>query len=261
MLRTIPLLLLLLLTGCATSPLGRSQLKFLPDEDMTQMGITAFSEVKQQSPEVRDPGTRRYVTCVADHITGALAGAGPRQWEVAVFRNDEPNAFALPGGKIGVYTGILSVAENQHQLATVIAHEVAHVIAEHPNERVSTTYATQIGVDLVGTLATGEGGAHSELMGLLGVGAQYGFLLPFTRTQESEADLLGLDLMAKAGFNPRESVRFWQNMQRAGGSDTPEFLSTHPSGNTRMADLNNRMGQAVTLYDEARARGRRPRCD
>jgi predicted Zn-dependent protease len=180
-----------------------------------------------------------------------------RGWEVQVFADDDANAFALPGGKIGVYTGLLKVARTQDQLAAVIGHEVAHVLSRHANERVSTAYTAEAALTAVGT----SGIVSPQLMGLMGLGAQVGVLLPFSRTQESEADILGLDLMARAGFDPRQSIALWQNMNasRKGGAP-PEFMSTHPSDATRMSKLNARMPHAMSLYQAAQAGGRRPRC-
>lgn len=245
--------------ACSTSPLGRKQLTLLPEGQLAEMGAAAFQQVKAEKQAVEAPAVVGYVRCITDHITAQLDN-GPKDWDVQVFRDDEPNAFALPGGKVGVFTGILDVAKNQSQLATVIAHEIAHVVADHPNERVSTTYATQAGLDLVQAIVTG-GEDGQNLAGLLGLGAQVGVILPFTRQQESEADLYGLDLMARAGFDPRESVDFWQNMQQASeGGAPPEFLSTHPSGETRVRDLRGRMDRATRLFNQARAAGRTPDC-
>ncbi|MGD8875104.1 MAG: M48 family metallopeptidase, partial [Gammaproteobacteria bacterium] len=181
-------------------------------------------------------------------------------WEVVVFNDSDANAFALPGGKIGVYTGLLKVAENQDQLATVIGHEVAHVLARHSNERVSQKFAVEQGLSLISAIANPQSGTGQTLMGLLGVGAQYGVLMPYSRIQESEADILGLDLMARAGFDPRESTRLWINMGRAGGGQPPEFLSTHPSHSTRISDLNAHMPVALQLQSRARQQGKRPVC-
>ena len=251
-----------LLVACATSPLGRRQLQLFPHAQMVEMGATAYSKVKQETPIDRDPQVNRYVECVARAITSQLGSRGnlPSSWEVTVFRENEANAFALPGGKIGVYSGLLKVAETQGQLATVIGHEVAHVLSGHANERVSTTFATQTGLDLIAVLAGGSSADRQNLMGLLGLGAQVGVLLPFSRAQESEADLLGLDLMARAGFDPHQSVALWKNMERQGGGSPPAFLSTHPSHDTRIRDLERRMPHAVKLYQEARAAGRVPQC-
>lgn len=247
------------LVACATSPLGRKQLVLFPDEQLNEMGGAAYAQAKQETPPSTDVGANNYVNCVASAVT-AVAGSGPKQWEVTVFNKDEVNAFALPGGKIGVYTGLLKVAKNQDQLAAVISHEVAHVLAKHGNERVSTTYATQTGLELVQAMAGGASQDKSNLMALLGIGAQVGVILPFSRTQETEADLLGLDLMAKAGFDPRASVDLWKNMIAASGNGGPVFLSTHPASTTRIKDLENRMPKTLPLYEQARGQGRIPRC-
>lgn len=237
------------LTACATSPLGRDQLILFPQDEVEQMGAAAFQELKASTETSSDSDAGAYVRCVAGAITGSSDIGG--EWEVQVFDDDQVNAFALPGGKIGVYEGLLSVAENQHQLATVIAHEISHVIAQHSNERISTQYATSAGLDLIGAVAGQETPLKRTLFGLLGVGAQVGVLLPFSRSQESEADLLGLELMAKAGFDPRESVDLWRNMMRSGGDAPPEFLSTHPSGETRIRALQEEMPEALALAERA----------
>ncbi len=187
-----------LIVSCALSPTGHPQLRLFPESQMAEMGATAFQETKKETPETQDPKLKKYVTCVANAITKQVDPT--TNWEVTVFKSDQVNAFALPGGKIGVYTGLLKVAENQDQLATVLGHEVAHVIAHHGNARVSTTYATEAGLQVVQVLAGGASPAKQQLLGLLGVGAQVGVLLPYGRSQESEADILGLDYMAKAGF-------------------------------------------------------------
>ena len=247
---------LVLLAGCATSPTGRSQLVLMPESEINQMGLQAFTTIKKETRIDHNTTTNRYVQCVAQAITRETGG----KWEVVVFSDADANAFALPGGKIGVYTGMLKVAENQDQLATVIGHEVAHVLAKHSNERVSQKFAVEQGLGLINALANPQSGTGQTLMGLLGVGAQYGILMPYSRIQESEADILGLDLMAKAGFDPRQSTRLWVNMGRAGGGQPPEFLSTHPSRNTRISELNQHMPVALQLQARARQQGKRPNC-
>ena len=152
------------------------------------------------------------------------------------------------------------MARSQDQLATVLGHEVAHVLAEHGNERVSTAFAAQTGVDLVAAISGSSTPEQQQLLGLLGLGAQVGVLLPFSRAQESEADSLGLDLMARAGFEPRESIQLWKNMSEAGGGQPPEFLSTHPSHGSRIQSLEARMSGARALSEQARAQGRHPAC-
>jgi predicted Zn-dependent protease len=247
---------LALQVGCATSPTGRSQLVLMPENEINQMGLQAFTTIKQETKVERSAVTNRYVQCVAQAITREVGG----NWEVVVFNDTDVNAFALPGGKIGVYTGLLKVTENQDQLATVIGHEVAHVLAHHSNERVSQKFAVEQGLALINAIANPQSGTGQTLMGLLGVGAQYGVLMPYSRIQESEADILGLDLMAKAGFDPRQSTRLWVNMGRAGGGQPPEFLSTHPSHSSRISDLNRHMQVALQLQSRARQQGKRPAC-
>lgn len=254
-------LLLALLASCATSPLGRSQLVLFPESEMSQMGVAAYQDIRQKTPEAASGSTNRYVQCVSEHIVRALPSGNPDEWEVTVFDQDQANAFALPGGKIGVYTGLLKVAENQDQLATVIGHEVAHVLARHSNERVSTATLTQTGIQLAQVAAGSASPMKQQLFGLLGLGAQVGVILPFGRKQESEADLLGLDLMANAGFDPRASVRLWQNMAAAsGGKSQPEFMSTHPSSDRRIDQLNERIPSAMKLSLAARQSGKTPDC-
>ncbi len=254
--RIIPLALVGLVAACATSPLGRSQLTLFPEAEMEKMGVAAYDKIKQESPQSTDAAVNRYVRCVADAISAEVRGG--QAWEVTVFRDDTANAFALPGGKIGVHTGLLEVARNQDQLATVIGHEVAHVLANHSNERVSTAYATQTGLQIVEALGGSASPMQRQLLGLLGAGAQVGIVLPYGRAQESEADLLGLDLMAKAGFDPSESVELWVNMSKAGGPQPPEFLSTHPANQTRIDALRQRVPHAQELQTQARAQ--RPNC-
>ena len=249
------------LAACATSPLGRTQLVLFPKSEMNAMGLAAYDQLKRETPISQDAATAAYVRCVADAITAELPpGAEPTTWEVTLFEEPSANAFALPGGKIGVHTGLLVVATNQEQLATVLGHEVAHVLARHSNERVSTQYAAQAGLQMAQALSGGPSPEQQQLMGLLGVGAQYGILLPYGRAQEKEADLLGLDLMARAGFDPTESVKLWENMSQMGGEAPPEILSTHPANATRIAELDRRIPQALPEYEKARAAGKKPAC-
>jgi len=255
------LLALVLVAACVTSPLGRRQLKLMPEDQMTTMGLAAYDQISKETPVSTDPVLNAYVVCVANAITGALTdGEAPLAWEVRVFDVDAPNAFALPGGKIGVNRGLLRVAKNQDQLATVLAHEVAHVLAGHSNERISAQYATQGALAVASAVTDPANPKHQQAIALLGAGAQIGVLLPYGRTHESEADLLGLDLMSRAGFDPRQSVELWRNMAAAGGQQPPEFLSTHPSHQTRIQNLEARIPQDLPVYEEARRSGRAPNC-
>ncbi|MAS11425.1 M48 family metallopeptidase [Salinisphaera sp.] len=247
--RILAAALLLLLVACATSPTGRNQLKLFSSEKIAQMGVQSYQQMKQEEPIDTGTADNRYVKCVADAITRVTGG----DWEVTVFKDDQVNAFALPGGKIGVYSGLLDVAKSDDQLAAVIGHEVGHVLAEHGNERVSQQAATQGGLQVVSAFLGGSGGGAGSqaVMSALGLGAQVGILLPFSRAQESEADTVGLELMARAGFDPRESVALWQNMAAAGGEKPAEFMSTHPSNETRINNLQSHMNQAMQLYQQA----------
>ena len=260
--RVVVLALAGLVVACATSPLGRRQLAIVPDAEMNALGVQAFDQMKSDIPRSTDPRVNRFVACVADAVTGSLSGAwAGRSWEVVVFEEGSANAFALPGGKIGVHTGLLKVARDQDQLATVIGHEVAHVVANHSNERVSQQVVAQGGLQAAEAMMGGANTPGKQLlMGAFGLGAQYGVLLPYGRTQENEADLLGLDLMAKAGFDPSASVALWRNMGAAGGAQPPEWASTHPSHATRIAELERRIPSARRLAEQARAAGRTPRC-
>jgi len=255
------------LLACGTaligsSPLGRTQLRLFPASEMEAMGIQAFEQVKQELPVSHDERVIRTVTCVARAVTAEARGpAAPKGWEVTVFEEASANAFALPGGKIGVHSGLLSVAKDAPQLATVLGHEVAHVLAEHGNERASTAFVAQSGLQIIESLSGPESAMRSQAMAVLGLGTQVGVLLPFSRAQEREADLMGLDLMAAAGFDPRASVVLWQNMSRAGGATPPEFLSTHPSHASRIWELEDRIPAANAIYERARASGKRPRCE
>ncbi len=249
-----------LVAGCATSPLGRKQLMLFSNSDMEQMGISAYQEMKQKQPLSTAPEVNQYVNCVANSITSTLNS--DLQWEVNVFKDDTANAFALPGAKIGVNTGLLTIAQTPDQLASVIGHEVGHVLAHHGNERMSIQAAQNTGLTLANVLAASSDSQLGQMsLGLLGLGAQFGVTLPFSRKHESEADLIGLNLMAKAGFDPRQSVVLWENMASASnGQQPPEFMSTHPANATRIRDLQAHMNEAMNLYQQAQAAGIKPEC-
>ncbi|EDY85421.1 peptidase M48, Ste24p [gamma proteobacterium HTCC5015] len=224
---------------------------------MQQMGATSYQQIKQSRTLSNNARDQRYVRCVASAITDAMGGGN---WEVNLFADDTANAFALPGGKIGVHTGLLDVAQTPDQLAAVLGHEVGHVIAHHSNERMSIQFATQTGGQLLQALS-GEPSPEKQLLfAALGIGAQVGVQLPFSRKHESESDLIGLELMAKAGFDPRASVTLWQNMAKQGGEKPPEFLSTHPSNETRIQELSQNMNKALPLYRKAKQSGETPNC-
>lgn len=252
---------LVVMVGCSSSPTGRKQFAVLPDSQMNEMGIQSFTEMKKEIPASSDAKLREYVQCVADSLIAVLPDKYRKQdWEVVLFNDEQVNAFALPGYKVGIYTGLLTVAENQSQLAAVVGHELAHVIARHGNERVSTQLATSQALALGYQLSGEESPEKIAIFQALGIGAQVGIILPFSRTHESEADLLGLSYMAKAGFDPRESVQLWRNMSAGGESKAPELLSTHPSNSTRIKDLQANLSKNLPIFEALVAQNKEAKC-
>jgi predicted Zn-dependent protease len=259
------ILISLVLASCSTSPTGRRQMTIMPEGQLASMGAQSFEELKKKTPIEKDPRINAYVKCITDPIlkaTGPVEGVS--SWEVVVFKDKQVNAFALPGGKIGVYTGIIKIATTPDQLAAVLGHEVGHVMAKHGNERVSQGMASQIA--LAGTaIALGKDGKLDKksqmIVAGLGVGMQFGVLLPFSRTHESEADVIGLELMSKAGFNPEDSVQLWKNMAKAsGGKQPPQWMSTHPSNQTRIDNLTKNIPKYAPYYQKIVQKGDAPEC-
>ncbi|QSB01837.1 M48 family metallopeptidase [Methylomonas sp. EFPC1] len=247
----------LALAACATSPTGRSQFIYMSDNQVDQMGLQSFSDMKSKNPITQNPRYSQFASCVAQAITQQTGG----QWEVVVFEDETLNAFALPGNKIGVHTGLINLVDNQDQLAAVIGHEVGHVLARHSNERLSQETAVSTGLSMVQAVSQPQTALGQTALGLLGVGAQYGVILPFSRVHETEADTIGVDLMAKAGFDPRQSVNLWLKMDKAAQGGQPiEFMSTHPSHGSRIENLNQHMNQALQMQQQARNNGRQPHC-
>mgnify|MGYP001216906023 CR=1 FL=1 len=249
--------LLILLTSCASSPLKRRQVVLYSDAEMSRQGEQAYRQIQQETPISSSARDTDYVQCVADHVIAALNDEDrvSAVWEVTVFDQDQANAFALPGGKIGVYNGLFDTAVNQDQLAAVIAHEVGHVLADHSNERASQSTIRNVGVAAAQIL-----GASSTALQVLNSATQYGIFLPFNRTQESEADSIGVLLMARAGFDPASSITLWENMSVGAGPSPPELLSTHPSPSSRIEDLKTRLADATPLFQAARESGLSPDC-
>ncbi len=253
----------LLVQACSTSPTGRSQMIFRSDTELAAEASRQFAEMRASIPLETDRATIDYVHCVATAIVDVLDPEyRSLDWDMAIFDHEAVNAFAMPGGKIGVMTGILEAADNQDRLAAVIGHEIAHVTARHSNERASRSPVANVGIQVAAVLlGGGHSGATYTAYEALNAGAALGIMLPFSRAQESEADVIGLEFMARAGFDPRESVALWQNMSAAtGGKKEAEFLSTHPSSDKRIDALVSQFGPTLALYNEARASGRTPGC-
>ncbi len=253
------LALSLLAAACTVSPTGRQQLMMMSPQQMDAMGTQAFAQMKRSQPLAHDARAEHTVRCIADALIRVLPD-DPRRWEIAVFQDRTPNAFALPGAKIGVNTGMLATARTPDQLAAVIGHEIGHVLAQHANERASQKAAVGLGLQVAQAAAGASGGVPAGTMELLGLGAQVGVLLPFSREHESEADTLGLALMARAGYDPRQAVALWQAMGANDQGAPPEFLSTHPSDATRIRQIAAKLPQVMPAYEQARARGLPPKC-
>jgi predicted Zn-dependent protease len=252
-----------IVAGCETVPYtDRSHVVVIPESQAAQMGEQAFQQIlsdpkvqRSQSPEEQEAVKRvaERIIQAAKHSKFAET-ANTFNWEVIVIKEDQTkNAFALPGGKIAVYTGIFPVAKNDAGLAAILGHEVVHALARHASERMSQEVLAQAGLTAaaVGLGTTGTGPvAGQAAMAALGLGTKVGVLLPFSRTHESEADYIGLLLSATAGYDPQEAVRVWQRMQQESEGAPPEFLSTHPSHETRINRLEKAMPEALKLYQK-----------
>ncbi len=252
---------LLVILSCATVPVtGRSSLHILPDSEVASMSLQQYSEVLKTSKLSNDTAKVQMVRRVGTRIARAseefMREAGMEseiknyQWEFNVIQDDKTvNAWCMPGGKVGVYTGILPVTRDETGLAVVMGHEVAHAIAKHGNERMSQGLLAQLGaVGLSVALSTQPGPTSDIFMAAYGVGTNVGILLPYSRIHESEADRIGLSLMARAGYDPRAAVPFWQRMNEKGGSKPPEFLSTHPAPETRIKQIEALVPEAMRYY-------------
>lgn len=240
----------LLLAGCSTVPVtGRSQLLMVSEQQELRMGLTSFREILEKEKLNTDPLVNERVQRIGRRIAAAT-GRTDYQWEFKVIENDKTvNAFCLPGGKVAVYTGLLPVAQDDAGLAAVIAHEVAHAIARHGGERLSQEMVVA-GLTAATVMATSDSSRRDLYAGLLGAGAAVGFLLPYSRLHESEADRMGLIYMAKAGYDPRAALALWQRMaaQAKGKSKPPEWLSTHPADETRIRQIERWLPEALSHY-------------
>jgi predicted Zn-dependent protease len=242
--------LTILVAACATAPFtGRRQLLLTSEGTETRMGYQAFQQVKHHYKICRDPALNAEVTRVGKRIAAA-AHRPDYRWEFVVFDSKEANAFCLPGGKVGVFTGILKYTKNEGGLATVISHEVAHALARHAGERLSQSMLAQVGgIGLGAALGGMSPVAGQAIMEGYSLGTQLGILLPYSRTQEYEADHIGLILMAKAGYDPEQALEFWQRMMvKDKDVKLPQFLSTHPNDATRLRELRAFLPEARKYY-------------
>lgn len=261
-LRPLWLFALLLIVACSTVPItGRQQLNLIPQESILSMSSQQYDQFLDQHDVIRNTEAAQVVEEVGKNIAAAVERymqehnmsqqIADYNWEFNLVKDDQINAFAMPGGKVVVYSGILDVAKSRAGLATVMSHEIAHVIANHGSERMSQGLLAQFGgVALAQALQTKPAATQQLFMTAYGLGAQVGVLLPYSRLQESEADRLGLIFMAMAGYDPREAVDFWKRMAAAKqGAQPPEFLSTHPADQTRIKNLEKLLPEAMKYYN------------
>lgn len=249
----------LVVRGCQEGPFGRRQIVAMNAQQEAALGAQAFQEVLSEGQPVGGPLndavrqiTERLAKATQDEGFLRIVKQKPQEmeWEVRVLRSKEVNAFCLPGGKMVVYTGIVPVAETNAGLAVVMGHEISHALAHHGAERMAQQQIAQIGVTAAGaSLGDLDPQQRLQVMQVLNAGAKFG-ILSYSRKHESEADHMGLLLMAAAGYDPRESTRFWERMAKmSGGRSPPEFMSTHPSHETRISDLNGWIPDALPLYE------------
>jgi metalloendopeptidase OMA1, mitochondrial len=246
--------------GCQQGPFGRRQVVALNSQEEAALGAQAFQKVLAESTVVSNGDIVRAVDRVGKRLEASAANPDVLQalrlrpqefdWEIKVIRSDQVNAFCLPGGKVVVYTGIVPIAKTEAGLATVMGHEIGHALAHHGAERMAQQQMVAIGQQSVaGSLSDMDPRNQRAVLGLLGAGSQVGFLLPFSRKHESEADHIGLLLMAGAGYDPHQASAFWGRMEEMAGSrKASEFMSTHPSHEHRARDLEAWLPEALPLY-------------
>lgn len=243
---------------------GRNQLNLIPESEVQAMAFTEYKEFLSTNKVVENTNkdavmVNRAGSRIIEAIRKYYAEKGLSKelenfnWEVNLVSNNEPNAWCMPGGKIVVYTGILTYTQNEASLAVVMGHEIAHALARHGNERMSQGLVQQLGgVALSAAISSKPEQTRNIFMTSYGIGSNVGVMLPFSRKNELEADKLGLMFSALAGYDPREAIGFWQRMAKAGGSKPPEFLSTHPADETRIQELQKIMDNTVANYYKPR---------
>ena len=256
------LALLLILTGCSTVPItGRQQFDLIPDDQMMAMSYQQYGEFLKANPASTDQEKTAMVKRVggriqiaveqyfADH--GMSNQLSDYQWEFNLIESEDVNAWAMPGGKVVVYSGLLPVAQDETGLVVVMGHEIAHAVAKHGDERMSYALAAQMGGMILSEALESQPEKTQQLwLSAYGLGAQLGVMLPYSRLHENEADHLGLIFMAMAGYNPNGAIAFWERMAaQKEGVAPPEFLSTHPSDETRINNLKKLIPEAMQYYN------------
>ena len=249
----------LLFSGCGAVPLtGRRQVLLVSDQEIFQAGLVQYNEYlagatlssdKTSTSIVKNVGTKLAVATESYlHANGYESEISNFAWEFNLVKDTQVNAFCMPGGKIVVYEGLLTVAKTEAELAVVLGHEIAHAVAKHSNERMSQQILAEYGMAILsGALSKKSAAVQETATTVFGLGAQLGMMLPYSRKHEYEADYMGIVFMEIAGYDSAAAVEFWQKMASLGGSSVPEFLSTHPSDAKRIANLQKNMEQAKVV--------------
>ncbi|MDR1699089.1 MAG: M48 family metallopeptidase [Prevotellaceae bacterium] len=253
----------MLLTACSTVPLtGRKQLSLVPNAEVLSLSARQYGDFIKQTPLSNDVAGRAAVERVGKRIqaaveqylkqTGQLALLEGYAWEFKLVQGKDVNAFCMPGGKVVFYDGIMPFTQNDAGIATVMGHEIAHAIARHGNERMSQQLVAQLGSAATAVAVSGKSETTQAIANtVFGAGAQFGVLLPYSRKHELEADHLGMIFMAMAGYNPNEAIAFWQRMAAHGGANVAEFMSTHPSDDTRIREMKKALPEAMKYYKKS----------
>jgi len=256
----ITIVLALVVFACSTVPItGRKQLSLIPASQMLSMSYSEYDGFLKSNKLSTNQEQIRLVKKVGGRIQKAVESYFAQKglsdqlkdykWEFNLVESEEVNAWCMPGGKVVVYTGILPVTQNEVGLAVVLGHEISHAVAQHGSERMSQGLLAQLGGQALSVALQNKPEQTKQLwMSVYGAGSQVGVLLPYSRTNESEADHLGLIFMSMAGYDPNEAVTFWQRMAASGGQKPPEFLSTHPADETRIADIKKEIPEAMQYY-------------
>ena len=265
---TIACAILIMLSACATVPItGRKQMNLLPSSTMAEMGFANYGEFLKTNPVSTNRSAAGQVKQVGEKISSAvekfMKSKGMESelkyydWEFNLVADKTPNAWCMPGGKVVFYEGILPYTKDENGLAVVMGHEIAHAVARHGNERMSQQLVTQLGgMALAKAIEEKPQETQQIFMIAYGLGSQVGVMLPYSRLHEKEADRLGLIFMAMAGYNPNGAVAFWERMSKSGGAKPPEWLSTHPMDETRIAEMKKNMPEAMKYYQSAAGSGK-----
>ena len=231
--------------ACSREDVHQAAAKLITQETLREMGLKTWEHFRGQFPPSRNAALQRRLQAIATRVVQA-AGGKPESWEFAVFRGEQINAFAVPGGKVGFFEGLFAAAQNDAQVGAVLGHEIGHLNAKHPEERIIAAFAKRVGIAVVlAALRAGDVNYADEIAGLLGAGVEYGIIRPYSRGQELEADRLGVGYLARAGYPAGEAVAFWTNMMNLARNrpQPPAILSTHPSDEKRIEALKQVLGE------------------